>query len=752
MCKACRAALNPYCQCDYHQKVWTCPFCFARNHFPPHYAEVTDTNLPGAPIQSARCGLKQALTCRLLPFAAELFPQYCCVEYTLPPPPFASPPAFLFAIDTAVPASDLADAVAAAAHAAALLPEDARVGLLTFGATVALHELGAAAECGRSWVFRGDGEEYPPERIQQMLGCGAGSLATSAPLPPSGAPPGKGDWRARSSMTGMPIAAGMAPSGLGRFLLPLSECEFALQSALDDLEADPLPEKRGVRAPRATGAALAVATALMESGGAFSGGRILVFCGGPATVGPGAIVAQDQAEELRSHKDLDKGSARHWSAATAFYTRLGERLANAQLALDVFACALDQVGLAEMKTAVEPTGGFMVLAETFASDNFRASLTKLLARAPDGGPLQLGSCGSLEVFATKEVRVAGAIGAAAAMPPRPGAHAASEVPMGMGGTTQWRLCTLTPATALAVYFEVVNQHSNPLPDGSPLYLQFATTYTAGDGTRRMRVSTVARTWADGSAAPAVAQGFDQEAAAVLLARLAAHRAEHEEAFDTLRWLDRCLIRMCAKYGEYAHDDPGSFRLPAPFAYLPQFLFNLRRSQFLNVFNNSPDETAFFRLALAREPVPGALLMIQPTLLSYGFEGPPQPVPLDVSSIAPDRVLLLDGFFYVVVHTGATVAAWRKAGYAEQPEHEALRQLLAAPAEAARLAAAARMPTAKVVACDQGGSQARFLLAKLNPSVTHATPPEASVGGELIFTEDVSLAVFVQHLSKLAVAS
>jgi len=37
-------------------------------------------------------------------------------------------------------------------------------------------------------------------------------------------------------------------------------------------------------------------------------------------------------------------------------------------------------------------------------------------------------------------------------------------------------------------------------------------------------------------------------------------------------------------------------------------------------------------------------------------------------------------------------------------------------------------------------------------VTHATPPEASVGGELIFTEDVSLAVFVQHLAKLAVAS
>ena len=284
----------------------------------------------------------------------------------------------MFVIDTAVPAADLADAVSAAAHAAALLPEDARVGLLTFGATVALHELGATAECGRSWVFRGDGEEYPPERIQAMLGCGAGALdrTVSGPAPP-GMPPGR-DWRSRSSMTGMPVTADAMPSGLGRFLLPLSECEFALQSALDDLEADVLPETRGMRAPRATGAALAVAVALLESGAAAGGGRILLFCGGPATVGPGAIVAQDQAEELRSHKDLDKGSAKHWSAATAFYTRLGERLAQAQLALDVFACALDQVGLAEMKTAVEPTGGALLSHASAAFIDSRVALSQAL--------------------------------------------------------------------------------------------------------------------------------------------------------------------------------------------------------------------------------------------------------------------------------------------------------------------------------------------------------------------------------------
>jgi protein transport protein SEC23 len=676
------------------------------------------------------------------------------VEYTLPALPTAAPPVFLLVLDTALPASDLAEARDAALNAVALLPEDARVGLLTFGDAVALHELGAA-ECARAWVFRGEGAEYAPERIQAMLGIGTpGADASGAPGGGVGGAAALRDRRARSSMTGMLLTPSAAPSGLGRFLLPLSECEFALTSALEELEADAPPAGRGMRPARATGMALSVATALLEAGGAPSGGRILLFTGGPATVGPGVIVAADQAEELRSHKDFEKGSARHWTAATAFYRRLGERLVAASLALDVFACALDQVGLAEMKAAIEPTGGFMVLAETFGADNFRHTLAKLLARAPGGGPLLLSSCASVEVFVTKEVRVSGAIGAAAPLPARPGC-AASEVEVGMGGTTAWRLCTLTPSTALAVYFEVVNQHSNPLPEGSPLYLQFATTYTAGDGARRLRVSTLARAWADASGSPAVAAGFDQEAAAVLLARLAAHKAEHEEAFDTLRWLDRCLIRLCSKYGEYAKDEPTSFRLPAPFAFFPQFMFNLRRSQFLNVFNNSPDETAFFRLALAREPVPGALVMIQPTLLSYTLGAPPQPVPLDVSAITPDAVLLLDGFFVIVVHHGATVAAWRKAGYAELPEHDAFRAPLAAPAEDARVAAAERCPTAKVVPCDQGGSQARFLLAKLNPSATHATAPEAAAaasGSEVIFTEDVSLSVFVSHLAKLAVSS
>lgn len=58
-----------------------------------------------------------------------------------------------------------------------------------------------------------------------------------------------------------------------------------------------------------------------------------------------------------------------------------------------------------------------------------------------------------------------------------------------------------------------------------------------------------------------------------------------------------------------------------------------------------------------------------------------------------------------------------------------------------------------VVCDQYGSQARFLLSKLNPSTTHATDLYGGqAGGQAIFTDDVSLQVFMEHLKKLATAS
>lgn len=66
----------------------------------------------------------------------------------------------------------------------------------------------------------------------------------------------------------------------------------------------------------------------------------------------------------------------------------------------------------------------------------------------------------------------------------------------------------------------------------------------------------------------------------------------------------------------------------------------------------------------------------------------------------------------------------------------------------------RFPVPRYIVCDQGGSQARFLLSKLNPSTTHmsatmyGSTPGAGSGGQAIFTDDVSLQVFMEYLKRL----
>lgn len=598
-----------------------------------------------------------------------------------------------------------------------LMPETALVGLVSYGTNVQVHELGYA-DLSRAVVFRGE-KEVPTQQVHEFLG-----LTTK-------------QWRGTGP-------ANIALSGIGRYLLPVSECEFSLSNALDELQPNPYFVKPGFRPQRATGAALSVAASLMEGCVPNVGSRIMLFVGGPATVGPGMIVDTDQAKSIRTHQDLENDRAPYFKKACKFYNQLSQRLVSNSHVLDIFACSLDQVGLAEAKVAVDSTGGMIVMAETFDSDQFKKSLQRLFARDEEG-LLKMVFNASIEVMTTREVKVCGTIGPCSSLQKK--GVSVSETEVGTGGTSAWKLCTLSNKTALAFYFEVVNAHSNEIPSGTAFFIQFVTQYQHGSGQLRLRVCTIARRWCDAAQIQDLSAAFDQEAAAVVMARLAVFKTEHEEVFDIMRWLDRMLIRVAAKFGDFNKEDPQSFRFASNFSLYPQFMFHLRRSQFLQVFNNTPDESAFYRLMLNREGVVGSLIMIQPTLFSYSFDGPPVPVLLDVSSIGPDRILLFDSYFWVVVHFGSTIAQWRKLGYHKDPQHENFRKLLEAPIEDAESLLSERNPLPRLVVCDQHGSQARFLLAKLNPSITHNTNQQ---GSEVIFTDDVSLQVFTEHLQRLAV--
>ncbi|XP_059650955.1 protein transport protein SEC23 E-like [Cornus florida] len=719
-CKTCAAVLNPFCRVDFAALIWICPFCFQRNQFPHHYSAVSETNVP-----------------------AELYPQYTTIQYSLPssnslsspnnpdpsPPPVPSP-VYLFVLDTVMIEEELEFVKSAMKQAIGLLPDNALVGFVSFGTQVQVHELGFS-DMSKVYVFRGS-KQMSKDQVLEQLGLRGAGRRTGPGFPKGG-------------------QGGLPDSGITRFLLPASECEYTLDSLLDELGTDQWPVTPGSRALRCTGVALSIATGLLGACSPGTGARIIALVGGPCTEGPGTIVSKDLSDPVRSHKDLDKDAAPFVRKAVQFYDELAKQLVSQGHVLDLFASALDQVGVAEMKVAIERTGGLVVLAESFGHSVFKDSFKRVFEDGEQS--LGLSFNGALEINCSKDIKIQGIIGPCTSLEKK-GPSVANTI-IGQGNTTAWKMCGLDKSTCLTIFFDISSsEKSDPSGNSNPqLYIQILTSFQVPEGQTRLRVTTITRRWIDSAVgSEELVQGFDQETAAVVMARLTSYKMEMEEGFDATRWLDRSLIRLCSKFGDYRKDDPASFTLNPCFSLFPQFMFNLRRSQFVQVFNNSPDETAYFRMLLNRENIANSAVMIQPSLISYSFNSLPAPALLDVASIAADRILLLDSYFSVVVFHGMTIAQWRNMGYQSQPEHQAFAQLLQAPHDDAQLIIRDRFPVPRLVVCDQHGSQARFLLAKLNPSATYNNAHEMAAGTEMIFTDDVNLQVFFEHLQRLAVQS
>lgn len=326
----------------------------------------------------------------------------------------------------------------------------------------------------------------------------------------------------------------------------------------------------------------------------------------------------------------------------------------------------------------------MILTDSFTSSMFRQSFVKIFDKDAFDN-LLMGFNASLEVLTTKELKVTGLIGHAISMNKK--SSSVGETECGIGNTCSWKMCGITPSTSVATYFEVTPQagpvqHQQQGPQKA--LIQFLTYYQHSSGQFHLRVTTVGRDLSGPAGDPSIAHSFDQETAAVLMARIAVFKAEVDDGPDVLRWVDRMLIRLCSRFADYRKDDPTSFRLDKNFTLYPQFMFHLRRSQFLQVFNNSPDETAFYRHVLFREDVGNSLIMIQPTLDTYTFDQPSRPVLLDSTSIQPNHILLLDTFFHILIFHGETIAEWRKVGYQDQDGYDNFKELLEAPKQDARV--------------------------------------------------------------------
>ena len=116
-------------------------------------------------------------------------------------------------------------------------------------------------------------------------------------------------------------------------------------------------------------------------------------------------MSKELAREIRSHKDLEKDSCEFWRPAVTFYEGIATTLIAHGHTLDVFACALEQSGLAEMKPAIQGTGGLVVQTDTFKNPMFKDSLTRVFAAPGDEGFVGRCACAALDVYTSRDIKL-----------------------------------------------------------------------------------------------------------------------------------------------------------------------------------------------------------------------------------------------------------------------------------------------------------------------------------------------------------
>ena len=705
-CRNCNSVISPLFPFSVRGKKWECPFCNIQMVFPKNYSDfMTDENLP-----------------------AELLPENSTVEYKLNKKE-NNFPVFLFLIDTSIEEDELNELKESIQLTINSLPENCKVGIITFGKIVNVIEIGNG-DMAISYALNGE-KKYDIEEIKELLGLTVRNTT---------------DLNSKNFTNSILVNESKRP----KFIMPVGEVSFSINSFLDDLQRDnwhKIPEHREANS---VGLAIKTAIAILECIARNDPSRILVFLGGPGTIGEGQIVGRELKETIRNFVDFEKGNSntKYYKNAKNFYDNLGIKLSLNGIILDLFSCCLNQVGLYEMKNLVNKSGGYMIFTDSFSTMIFKDSLKKIF-ELDENDNLKMNFKGKLDFNCTRNFKISGAIGHLHSIETKD-TNIVSEIVIGEGKTKSWLLGGIDDSSTYTFILDINDENKHY----KNLTVQILTTYIAGDLTSRLRVTTFTKKVIDLNVQSPnldlIGNGFDQEAAAVLITRMGiVKNNDGEDSREVLKWIDKILIRLMSKFAKFIKGNPNSFKLSDNFNYFPQFMFYLRRSSFIQYFNESPDENTYYKTLIMYETVSNCTIMIQPLLFEYTPENPQaNPVFLDLNSMKNDVVLLLDTFFYVVVWHGIDVVKWREENYQDNPEYENIKMMLDEPQEYAQNIVMERLPTPRFVSCDSGSGQERLIKCIVNPN----TDSNNNVRENGFFSDDVNLKIFMDYLKKLAVSS
>lgn len=401
--------------------------------------------------------------------------------------------------------------------------------------------------------------------------------------------------------------------------------------------------------------------------------------------------------------------------------------------------------MAEMKVLVDKTGGFSIIQEQFKQQVFQDSIRKYFDMDEEGN-LIVTSGASIELIPSKPMKIKGCIGSCHSHKTKTD-NCSKEV-VGEGETDKWYVGGLDHNFSLTFIMEVDNNNTK---DPKQLaYIQLLTQYKHPCGNIRLRVTTISRSYVHTFQQSQIIQGMDQQAIIATFAKLAANKSQELDSSVVIRWLDRNLIFLMAKFAKYQKgaNAEESFSMPDEISIIPQFFYYLRKSWFVRTFASSLDESVYYRLVVSRDNVSNVLTMIQPCITQYDLESEqPSPVICDIESMQDSVILLMDCYFFVGIWYGSNIKNWVDNNYHEQEEYAHLKNLLELPEEDAKVICNDRINVPKIVHTFPGHGLERIFKSRLNPSGEARN--ETFEGGHFI-TDDKSLRVFMEHLIKAVV--
>lgn len=302
LCVKCQSAINPFTYFDQNSNSWTCCFCQARNPLP---RDVDPT------------------------FLMENIAGASTIEYVTGKTS-AFPPVFFFIIDTSTYDAERHEMMKrTVAQTLEELPNDALIGILTYGTNINVHSFGSE----------------PLKTIYQF----------------------SGDFTyTKKNVRGM--------EDLRMFLVKKGEKGEEIMDLVKNLRKDPFPVLDGMKPNRCTGAAISFAMSFLEGPFLDSPVKYLLFTQGPCTYGPGMTSLKEVSTDEKI--DLEK--------AAEFYRDQAIRLNDMGHSIDIYGETIADIGFEQMRPLTTLGGGAVLFAQDFEERIITKSVEKLFCKDEKG--------------------------------------------------------------------------------------------------------------------------------------------------------------------------------------------------------------------------------------------------------------------------------------------------------------------------------------------------------------------------------